>query len=172
MACMLALRTMRVLLCSLWWICSLGFCAAQTDADLLADLRLHMRAIFDDKATCERLAARLAAAGQSSDPLLTGYKGMLLMAEGKHRTNLFTKAAPFNEGKALLDGAIRTAPGSVELRFLRLSVQVNVPGILRYSANKAEDRAFIEAHLHEVKNEQLRRRIIDFIAKSVVDGKL
>lgn len=145
---------------------------AQAEPDLLSDLRTNMRAVFEDKVVLERLQARLASAVTMPDPLLSGYKGILLMAEGKHRTNLFTKAAPFNEGKALLDGAIQAQPTSVELRFLRLSVQVNVPGILRYSANKTEDRAFIEAHLHEVKNEQLRRRMIDFIAKSVVDGKL
>lgn len=145
---------------------------AQADPDLLTDLRTNLRTVFEDKAALERMQARLASAGVAPDPLLTGYKGILLMAEGKHRTNLFTKAAPFNEGKALLDGAIQAQPTSVELRFLRLSVQVNVPGILRYSANKAEDRAFIEAHLHEVQNQQLRRRMIDFIAKSVVDGKL
>lgn len=156
----------------LWSVCSLGHCTAQAETDLLTDLRTNMRAVFEDEAVLERLQARVAGAGASTDPLLSGYKGILLMAEGKHRTNPFTKAAPFNEGKALLDRAIRAAPGSVELRFLRLSVQVNVPGILRYSANKTEDRAFIEAHLYEVKNEQLKGRIIEFIARAVAEGRL
>lgn len=163
---------MRFLLLCFWWVCSFGLCSAQAETDLLTDLRANMRAVFEDKAVLERLQVRVASADATSDPLLSGYKGILLMAEGKHRSNPFSRFGPFNEGKALLDGAIVAAPTSVELRFLRLSVQTNVPGILRYSANKAEDRAFIEAHLYEVKNVQLRDRIIDFIARAVAEGRL
>ncbi|QQR86736.1 MAG: hypothetical protein IPJ76_00490 [Flavobacteriales bacterium] len=163
---------MRILLLSLWSVFSIGLHAAQAESDLLTDLRTNVRAVFEDEAVLQRLQARVAGADASADPLLSGYKGILLMAEGKHRSNPFSRFGPFNEGKALLDGAIVAAPASVELRFLRLSVQTNVPGILRYGANKAEDRAFIEAHLYEVKNEQLRRRIIDFIARAAVEGRL
>ena len=149
----------------------LGSVRAQDDTDLMTDLRTHMRDAFKDEDLCDRLQERLRKEDLQR-PVLKGYMATLTMAKSVHLVNPFAKFAPFNEGKAMLEEAIATEPASVELRFLRLTIQANVPGFMDYDEALAEDRAFIEAHLGEVPNITFRNRIIDFIARADAEGKL
>ena len=166
---MLLSRTVPLIL-ALWALP--GIAPAQDDLDLLTDLRANIRAMFDDEAVCDRIEERLAAEDTHSDPLMKGYLGVLTIARGTHRINPFARLGTFNDGVDILEAALASDPNSVELHFLRLSIQVNVPGFVGYDEQRAEDRAFVEARLHTVQNIPLRQRIIRFIAKAVADGKL
>jgi len=148
-----------------------GSLRAQHDVDLMTDLRSHMRDAFKDEALCDRLTSRLCQ-DDLQRPVLQGYMATLTMARSVHLVNPFAKFAPFNKGKAMLEEAIAAEPASVELRFLRLTIQANVPGFMDYHEHLAEDRSFIEAHLGEVPNITFRNRIIDFIARADAEGKL
>jgi hypothetical protein len=140
--------------------------------DLLTDVRTNVALIFKDEAVCERLHARFAKADVTTDPMLKGYKGAVIMARGRHAANPFNKLSIFNEGKALLDEAIGKDTKNLELRFLRLTIQVNVPGILNYSDKIVEDRAFIDSNLAKVNNPEFKKQVTAFIAKAEKDGKL
>jgi hypothetical protein len=139
---------------------------------LLNDARKSVVSIFQDEQACKDMNARFAAVSVKGQPLLMGYKGAVVMARGRHSANPFEKLSTFNEGRALLDSAIALEPRSVELRFLRLSIQVNVPKLLGYSGQIAEDRAFIDRNLASVKSEDFRQRVNTFIAKAEEQGKL
>jgi hypothetical protein len=140
--------------------------------ELLKEVRKAVAVIFDDEEASRRMSSRFADADVSTSPVLMGYKGAVIMAQGKHSANPLTKLRTFNEGRALLDTAIVREPKSVELRFLRLSIQVNVPRILGYSSQVAEDRAFIDRNLGSVHSDDFRQRVTNFIAKAEEQGKL
>lgn len=140
--------------------------------DLLNEARRSVVSIFQDEQASIAMNARFAGADVKGRPLLMGYKGAVVMAKGRHSINPFEKLSTFNEGRALLDSAIVLDPKSVELRFLRLSIQVNVPRILGYSGQIAADRAFIDRNLAAVKSDDFRQRVTTFIAKAEEQGKL
>ncbi|MFZ1688743.1 MAG: hypothetical protein WAU70_15040 [Flavobacteriales bacterium] len=146
--------------------------SAQTELDLLTDLRGNIRAMFDDEDVCDRIAARLETEDTETDPLMKGYLGVLTIARGTHRINPFARLGTFNDGVDILEAALASDPSSVELHFLRLSIQVNVPGFVGYDEQRTEDREFVVSRLHTVQDTELRARIIRFIARAEADGKL
>lgn len=149
----------------------LSLSASAQDA-LLNDARKGVASIFQDEQASTAMNARFDGVDVKGKPLLMGYKGAVVMAQGRHTANPFTKLSTFNEGRALLDSAIALDPESVELRFLRLSIQVNVPKILGYGGQIVEDRAFIDRNLASVKSDDFRQRVTTFIAKAEEQGKL
>jgi hypothetical protein len=48
-------------------------------------------------------------------------------------TNPYTKLSYFNDGKKLIDQAIKMDPKNAELRYLRFMIQQNTPDFLNYS---------------------------------------
>ncbi|MBK6777320.1 MAG: hypothetical protein IPG74_16275 [Flavobacteriales bacterium] len=114
--------------------------------------------MFTDEAVCDRLYTRITTEKLGNEPLQQGYLGVLTMAKGTHKINPFSRLGTFNDGRDILEAAIVTAPNSVELRFLRFAIQVNVPSILGYGEERKTDKSFIEARLHEVHDETMRKR--------------
>lgn len=139
---------------------------------LLNDVRKAVVSIFQDEAASQQMSDRFAGVDVSASPLLMGYKGAVVMARGRHSINPFEKLSTFNEGRGLLDSAIVADPRNVELRFLRLTIQVNVPRILNYSDRIEDDRAFIEKNLASVASADFRQRVENFMLKAKEQGKL
>ena len=139
---------------------------------LLKDVRKAVPVIFQDEEASKRMATRFENVEVKDKPVLMGYKGAVVMAQGRHSANPLTKLRTFNEGRALLDTAIALDPRSIELRFLRLSIQVNVPRILGYSEQVTEDKAFIDRNLSSVDSDDFRQQVTNFIAKAEEQGKL
>jgi hypothetical protein len=71
----------------------------------------------------------------------------LMKVEGM--TNLIAKFDSFLKWKSELERAIALKPSDADLRLFRLSVQLNVPGLLGYSNEIEEDTAFISQALNE-----------------------
>ena len=100
-----------------------------------------------------------------SDALLLGYQGIAKTLLGKHAFNPVNKVSYFNKGKKVLEEALAIAPDNVELRYLRLTLQENVPSFLGYSDRIKEDRAFIRAKLPGLADPQLKKMITDYLAQ-------
>lgn len=97
---------------------------------------------------------------QNSDsPLLRGYLGVATMMRARITGNPFKKWYLFNKGKVLLERAIDEDPNVLELRFLRLTVQKELPGILDYNSSIKTDRKFIMNHISDFMNESLNNEI-------------
>ncbi len=142
------------------------------EGELLHDIRQEIGAVFTDEEVCDRFVERFDRAGGLADPLLLGYHGAVRMARGRHAFDPLSRLVHFNGGKAMLEKAIASDRANTELRFLRLSIQVNVPSFLGYDGNKAEDLALVEQKLKEMKDPVLKERIIRFIAVNRANGKL
>lgn len=98
-------------------------------------------------------------------PVLKGYTGMSYMLLAKHGFNFIARYNNFQQGKELLERAIHEDKNNVELRFLRLSVQMNVPIFLNYSTQIENDKQFIVAHFNSLKDADLKERIFNYFKK-------
>lgn len=147
-----------------------GAVAAQ-DA-LLSDIRQNIEGVFKTEEVCLRLHQEFQSADISQSILLQGYKGGVLMGMARHHINPFKKMSFFGDGKKLIEGAISLEPENLELRFLRLTIQTNLPEFLGYSESKGIDKAFVLAGLEKVDNDMLKKRMHNFISAAEEQGKL
>lgn len=69
---------------------------------------------------------------------IMAYKAVSETMKAEHKFSPISKLQLFNSGKAKLEAVLETTP-TTEARYLRLLVQLNVPGILNYSNNIKED---------------------------------
>ena len=98
----------------------------------------------------------------NNNPVLKGYYGITHMLLAKHGLNLFARLNNFNKGKEILEQAIAQDRSSVELRFLRLSVQLNVPSFLNYSSSIETDRKLITEKFPYLNDADLKTKIKEF----------
>lgn len=118
---------------------------------------------MDNKTTCEAAYAKFASVKNSGNPLLTGYKGAVSVAMSKHGKAAKEKLAYFNEGKKLIESSILEDNKNVELRFIRFTIQTNVPPALKYNKEIANDKKYIIDNLASVKNSGVRSRIKEYM---------
>ena len=128
--------------------------------DLLTIRKKFYAAAEDEKMSAEFLAY-LNTVEQGS-PLISGYKGMAHMLMAKHVFSPYTKSMHFLKGKKLLDESVEIDKTNAELRFLRLTVQVEAPFFLNYSSDIREDISVIRAALPQLGDQDLKRRIEAF----------
>jgi hypothetical protein len=151
-------------------VLSYGTVSAQ-DA-LLSDIRENIEGVFKTEEVCLRLHQEFESADISQSILLQGYKGGVLMGMARHHINPFKKMSFFNDGKKLIESAISIEPENLELRFLRLTIQTNLPEFLGYSESKKKDKAFVLVGLEKEDNEMLKKRMRNFISAAEEQGKL
>jgi len=108
------------------------------------------------------LVEKLQTVTTNSKAELIGYKGMSNLMICYHSYNPYTKYKNFINGKNLLEQAINKDPNNIELRFLRLSVQLNVPSFLGYSSNINEDKLFIFNGIKNIRDKDLFNRIYNY----------
>jgi hypothetical protein len=118
----------------------------------------------ENKDICKKLYEKLAEIDEKNQNLLLGYKGAVLAEMAKHEKDAPKKLKFFKEGKRKLEQAILNDLENIELRFLRLSIQLHTPDALRYNGQIANDKAFIQDNLSKVKNENLKKSISDYMA--------
>lgn len=111
---------------------------------------------------------KLLADVKIDNALLTGYKGAAIMMEANHVFNPITKLSRFKKGKQLLEYAIKLDGTNVELRYIRLTIQTNVPSILGYSNAIEIDKKVIMNELELLKDKDLRNRMISYLTQAKV----
>jgi hypothetical protein len=127
--------------------------------------QLYERSVDDEKAS-EKLIAMLAPYNESNNPVYAGYKAGATMIMAKHVFNPFSKFSYFKKGKAMLEKAIAKSNSDVELRFLRFTIQTNLPRFLDYHGHISADKAFIIKAFPKLTDAGLRQRITDYVKTS------
>ena len=144
----------------------LGFVAtvnANANESLLMEIRDRLPIVFEDASECERLYQKAITVNAPS-PILQGYIGAIYLAKSRH-SSIFKKLSFFNQGTETLEAALKRAPNELELRFLRLTIQLNIPSFLGYNEEIASDKQFV---LSKCKSAPptLRQRIVNFVQES------
>lgn len=132
----------------------------------LPDIRNAYAEAVQDRQTAEWLLSQLSNA-ELNDPLWLAYRGAAEAIMASHVTNPFTKLGYVGKFGQSLAKAVTLAPESAEIRFLRFSVQHNLPAFLNASKHLAEDKAVIMKHLDDPAVEAtVRQTIAAFLLES------
>lgn len=140
------------------WICFalFGFQSSTLETDL-PQLRKNYTKVVSDKNLCDRMIQTLEK--QNNSATQVAYLGALQTIWAKHTPNPVSKLSTFRRGKNNLEKAVKTEPNNIEIRFLRHSVQKNIPKFLGYSEHIGEDRIFLQKNKHRVSDPDLKNLI-------------
>ena len=126
----------------------------------LETVRNNYRLASEDKELCREMMESLQS---RKDAVHIAYLGAFQSIWAKHAINPLNKLGTFRKGKSNIEEAVKMAPYNTEIRFIRLSVQLNAPGFLGYDDNIAEDKKFIVANRGTIKSEVLKTMINEII---------
>ena len=74
-------------------------------------------------------------------PVLYAYKGALTALSAKFSANPYTKLERVRLGSEMLDMSVIKEPNNIEIRYLRYSIEVNVPTVLPYRTHIKQDES-------------------------------
>ena len=100
-----------------------------------------------------------------SNSVLVAYKGGAMALKGKFSAKVKDKKSNLLAGAKCIEAAVSSNPNSVEIRFIRLSVQESLPSFISYKKNIKEDKVFILSNFKTVSGEA-KQYITDFILQS------
>ena len=121
-------------------------------------IRELYQSAYTSETNCNNLRDKLNSIEANNSILIKGYEGCFYFIKCKFVTNPIEKAIYFNKGKELLETAINQNPRSVELRFLRYSIQKNIPRFLLYS-NLEKDLSFVNENIEGIKDREAQKFI-------------
>lgn len=128
---------------------------------------LHqLRNAYEKSAEDEQVATQTLKAIQQQPqltPELLGYQAGLTIVMAKHQFNPFSQLSYFNKGKEMLEKTIGQNPNNVEVIFIRFAIQCKAPSFLGYNANIQADKAFLTKEIKAMKDQDLKRRIVQFM---------
>ncbi|MFA6276846.1 MAG: hypothetical protein WC622_08855 [Pedobacter sp.] len=152
---------MRILLCLL----IIGNSKSKDVPELSMLRKLYYRAVVESSASA-LLSKELKVVGPNSAPILVCYKGAAFMMEAKYAFNPITKLSRFSKGKTAIEQAIAREPGNMEMRFIRFSIQTNLPGFLGYHGNIASDKQKLLAGVGSLTDKVLKDNITAYLIAS------
>jgi len=137
------------------------FSNVTTAADLSNIRELYVKASADE--TLHSMLVSTLEPVDKDSPILFGYKAAAHMMSAQYTYNPYSKYRYFKEGRTMIESIIRSHPDNVELRYLRLSIQVNLPEMLNYSENVKEDTNFLLHEFKSLSDSILKKRIRELL---------
>ena len=116
-------------------------CPARAQPDLPALRHLYAEAVQTEPAALRLLAATRGYDGPSA--AVVGYHALAEAVRARYLWNPLAKLRAVREARRLFGRAVALDPQNVEVRFLRYSVEANVPRYLGLSDHLADDRAAV-----------------------------
>lgn len=117
----------------------------------------------------EKLVDYLEEINKKGNELLKVYKGAALATTANCEFMPWNKLKNFNNGKSYIESAVNNDPENLEIRFIRFTIQSNIPSLLNYD-NIEEDKDFILKKLllqsTEKDKSEMNIRIIDYMKNS------
>ena len=126
------------------------------------------RKLYTDATTtsagCEKLYNKLSSVSETDNSVLRGYKGAVTLMMANYKKTTGDKIKFYNQGKKTLEKAIADNNKDVELRFLRFTIQTNLPPSLKYNKDVTSDKDFIVNNINTVKDTEVKKKIIDYMS--------
>ncbi len=85
----------------------------------------------------------LSLSKNATEPTVLAYAAGAEMASAQYKFSPFAKLSAFNSGKAKLESIVMANLENVEVRFIRLSIQLKCPAFLGYNKSVKPDRVYI-----------------------------
>ena len=128
------------------------------DISIIRELYLEA---YISESNCNDLGKELTSIGENASNLITGYEGCFYFIKCKFINSPINKFSYFNKGKKLLELAIKKDPKSVELKFLRYTIQKNIPKFLLYYDNIEKDLNFVNENIKNIKDRETQKFIMN-----------
>jgi len=128
------------------------------------NFREYYYAVCLDQNSVQEFDSYLELYKDSKDVTVKGYQSIIWFLWADFYLNPIRKWKCFNKGIEKLDQLIESHSDNLELRFLRLTIQDNVPNFLGYNANLKEDKEFIHNNLSKILDEDLQERITYYLS--------
>lgn len=103
--------------------------------------------------------------------LVNGYIGTLQALKAKHTWNPYFKIKYLNDAERTFKGAVTRDPANIEIRFMRFSVEHNVPGFLGYTKNLVADRTEIIKQIDRKHYSSADTALVKTIITFLIDSK-
>jgi hypothetical protein len=139
------------------------------EANLHAIRKLLVSAVSSSKIT-DSLYESLTAIKHPSG-LINGYIGTLEALKAKHAWNPYNKIKYLRNAEKIFQEAVAHDPQNIEIRFMRFSVEHNVPGFLGYNKNLTADRQEIIKQLDKKHYSFADVRLVKTIINFLLDSK-
>ena len=127
-------------------------------------IRLQYPKAVSDKEICKAMISELEKSEVKETEL--AYLGAFQAIWANHTINPISKLSSFKKGKKNIEKAIKQNPNQVEIRFIRLSIQYNIPKMLGYYSDIATDKDFVLKKFKNIENPNLKKLIRDFFEES------
>ncbi|CAM1359973.1 conserved hypothetical protein [Tenacibaculum litoreum] len=104
---------------------------------------------YHNLTTKEAELAYIANYKNSKEVSIQGYVISLEMKQAKYKKMPWSKLKVFNTNKNKLEELILKNPNNIHLRYIRLVIQENTPGILGYTSSIKKDKQFLKEVLQK-----------------------
>ncbi|PAW93439.1 hypothetical protein CKK33_08015 [Mucilaginibacter sp. MD40] len=146
-----------------------AFKADDTNEPNLHRIRKLLVTALESKKTTDSLYSHLSGIKDRS-ALLTAYMGTLEALKAKHAWNPYYKIKYLNDSEKTFKGAVSADPHNIEIRFMRFSIEHNVPKFLGINKNLIADREEmikqIDRKYYSSADKALVKTIITFLLES------
>jgi hypothetical protein len=142
--------------------------AATAPSPTLLQVRNRFENASKGETLCQTLLNSLSSHTLESNTLFYGYLGAGETIHAQFSVNPYTKLSRFNSGKAKLEAAVAKQPQSMELHYLRFTVQCGAPSFLGYNTQLAADKKFLLDGLKQLSADDydLYSRIAKYLEQS------
>ena len=134
----------------------------EINAEDLQSLRQTYLDSFKKEQVCDSVKIILENKKELSN-IENAYLGVFHMMKCRFTLNPISKISLFSIGRDLLEQSIKNDPENLEIRFLRYSIQKNIPKILLYSQHISTDEKFIFDKITLSKDKELN----DYITSTI-----
>ncbi|MEZ5083084.1 MAG: hypothetical protein R2750_06510 [Bacteroidales bacterium] len=112
---------------------------------------------------------QLLSSNAPTDPVMSAYYGASIATTANCKTWPLQKLSAFNEGKKIIENAVDSDSDNIEIRFIRFTIQSNIPSLLNYN-DMEEDKKFILERLNLQASSgvdlDLTKRILNYMISS------
>ena len=103
--------------------------------------------------------------------LITGYLGCLNALKAKYTWNPYYKLKYLNNAETDFKDAVAASPQNLEIRFMRFTVECNVPSFLGYNKNIAEDSDIMVNQICRKQYEGADKNLVISAIRFLIDSK-
>ncbi len=142
---------------------TIGFTLLKLD---VASVRIAYRDAVSSKTKAFLLYDELTPITKKDNASLVAYKGAVTVLTSKYIKGAKDKKERLVKGVSLIEYALDKEPNTIEIRFIRMTLQQNIPKFLKYNTAIETDKAFILSNFQKTKSKVLKQHIKDYILQS------
>jgi hypothetical protein len=95
-------------------------------------------------------------------PIEQAYHGAFIAVKANFSHNPFSKLSLVQKGMSEINNAITRDKANIEIRYLRYTIQNEMPSILKLSQNLSEDKPLLSAYADRYPDKELSLKIIGY----------